>query len=192
MAERRRVPVKKDKKPGVALPDFGAVIDRAQETLTAAECICPRLDRSDWHRVESDWSDITFLTGSVGAAMGVPIGWRGVRARLHTQATQLGATVPEDAMLLLGEGKLRRPVMLEVEYAGPPRKEIARPGGVAYSCLESAPLGQMKRVVAETVADARQRYGRRPDTTWLWYLTCHVCSGDRDFETLIVTHFRTA
>lgn len=184
------MPVNKERKPGVALPDFSGVVDTAKTVLVSGECVCPRLDAVDWHRVESDWSDITFLKGSVGAALGVPIGWRGVSQGLRAQAGQLGATVPEDAMLLLGEGKLRRPVLLEVEYSGPARKEIVHPGGVAYSKLEPAPLGQMKRVVAETVAEARARYGRAPDATWLWYLTCHVCSGDRDFETLILTHYR--
>jgi hypothetical protein len=44
--------------------------------------------------------------------------------------------------------------------------------------------------VKDTVKAAKERYGRGPDGTWLWFLTCARCSVPRDFETLIVAHYK--
>ena len=109
--------------------------------------------------------------------------------KLAAKARKLGATVPDDAMLLLGEGKFRRPVMLEVENA-PDARDIERPGGAAFTRIAPAAPGAVKGVVEETVKVATGRFGRKPDTIWLWYLTCRTCSGERDFETLVVAHYR--
>ena len=157
-----------------------------------AECDCPRLEPDDWHEVESDWSDITFLKASTGAVLGVPTGYDSVRTALLERAAKLGASVPEDAMLLLGSGRFRRSVLLEVENLPEGAKDVERPGGVAFSRLVQAPWGQMQGKVEETRERAREAYGREPDATWVWYLTCRVCSRERNFETLIIAHYRDA
>ncbi|HEX6030587.1 MAG TPA: hydrolase [Tepidiformaceae bacterium] len=179
MSERRRVRVDDEGEPVLET-------DEQQEPET---CDCPRLDPEDWDRVESDWSDIAFLKGSTTAVVGVPTGFEKTRDELRRRAEQLGATVPEDAMVLLGGGQFRRAVLLEIE--GPASaKDVVRPGGIAYTRLLEAPLGAIKRVVAETETEARERYGRAPDEMWLWYLTCRVCSRERNFETLVLAHYR--
>ncbi|MBA4180606.1 MAG: hypothetical protein C0506_08475 [Anaerolinea sp.] len=99
-------------------------------------------------------------------------------------------TVPADAMVLLGAGRFRRTIMLEVEGAEAPTKGVERPGGIAYTRLRPAPWGDMRRVVEETKAQARERYGRGPDEMYVWYLTCRICSNERDFETLFVAHYK--
>jgi hypothetical protein len=156
-------------------------------------CDCPFLDGADWHEIESDWSDIAFVQIKVPAVMGVPLKFREVKKRLRVQAESIGATVPEDPMVLLGEGKMRRPVMLEVEPeddADP--KKIVTPGGIAFTRLVPAPWGEIKKEHQATVRAAVERYGRKPDVMWLWYLTCSICSGDRDFETLFVAYYEHA
>lgn len=186
MSERRRVPV--DRKSGRAKPvDFlaGAEAPRAEPE---PDCSCPRLDPADWDDVDSDWSDITFLRATTSAVLGVPIGYGDTRNELREKAAKLGATVPEDAMLLMGSGRFRRPIMLEVE--GGEGKEFVRPGGFAYSRLVEAPWGQMGSKVDETKDAARERHGRDPDSLWIWYLTCRECSAARNFETLVLAHFR--
>ena len=192
MAERRRVRV--DTGAPVARPDFsGAPPELDEDTpvpVAEAICGCPRLERDDWHEVQNDWSDIAFVQTSVAAAMGVPLRYNKVYDGLAATAKKLGATVPEDAMLLLGEGKFRRAVMLEVDGVPPGAKGIVRPGGIAFTRIASAPPGAIKEAVEATVAAARRELGRAPDETWLWYLTCRICSGDRDFETLVVAHYR--
>ena len=136
-------------------------------------------------------SDIYFIRAKVPAVMGVPLKFGAIKGRLLEEAGKAGATVPEDAMMLLGEGRLQRPVMLEVELDDvPPSGKIVAPGGVAYTRMAPAPWGQIKQEHAATVAAAAERYGKKPDAMWLWYLTCSVCSGDRDFETLFVAHYR--
>jgi hypothetical protein len=187
--KRKRVPVGDDGRP-VGVAEEPVTADEVAEDA-AEECDCPRLDPDDWHQVESDWSDITFLKGSSSAVLGVPTGFQGTVGELESRATELGATVPEDAMALLGSGQFRRPVWLEVEDA-PDHKDIVRPGGVAYTRLVEAPLGTMGKLVREAEMEARVKYGRAPDSTWLWYLTCRVCSKERNFETLIVSHYRDA
>ena len=186
MAEgkRKRVPVGDDGRPIVE-----AEAPREDEEDLEEDCDCPRLDPDDWDRVESDWSDIAFLKGTSSAVLGVPTGIEKTRDELLRKAETLGATVPEDAMALIGAGQFRRPVWLEVEDA-PEHKDIVRPGGVAFTRLVEAPLGVIKRVVGEVEADAREKYGRAPDGVWLWYLTCRVCSRARNFETLVVAHYR--
>ena len=174
--ERRRVPVSR------------AASDHAQAADEPESCDCPRLDRNEWHEVESDWSDITFAKIGVPAFFGVPIGFWSNRRKLVARAEAAGA-VPEDAMLLMGPGRLRRPVMLEVEDADPSRREIVTPGGVVFTRLLPAPWGQMRTLVKETRALARERYGRNPAAVWVWYLTCQRCSPSRDFETLFVAHY---
>jgi hypothetical protein len=197
MPEQRRVPVGPVRKQALR-PQFagrppgpaGAATE-AEEPVTPTDdidCDCPRLDRPDWHEAESDWSDITFLRSAVGAAMGVPVGYGAAVAELRAKAANLGATLPDDAMVLLGDGALRRPLWLEVE--GVPAKHAHRPGGIAYTHLVPAPMGHMKSAVKATVEAAMRRYGRKPDETMVWYLTCRDCSGVRDFETLIVAHYR--
>jgi hypothetical protein len=197
MAQKRRVSVETGK--AVARPDFeaspAALPGREQRSEPPREdnpdlCTCPRLERADWHEVESDFSDATFLRTSLTAAMGVPLAYQGARQRLEAEASKIGATVPDDAMILLGEGRFRRPVLLEVEGAKPGTRGLLTLGGVAFSRLVPAPLGQMKQAVADTVAMAIERYGEKPDDVWLWYLTCRICSGPRDFETLILAHYR--
>jgi hypothetical protein len=181
MTEYRRVPVSGKRKHEPAQPpDEGT-----------AECSCPRLDPEDWHEVESDWSDIAFLKGTTGAVLGVPTGYDAVRTELRNRAEKIGAEVPEDAMLLLGAGRFRRPVLLEIEGAPEGTSRIERPGGVAYSELVEAPWGKMQGLVDETREHARLRYGREPDAVWIWYLTCRLCSRERNFETLIIAHYRT-
>jgi hypothetical protein len=190
MPTRRRVPVGPEQtKRGLGLKD---AIAAATPPSPSGPCSCPRLDADDWHEVESDWGDIAFVRTSITAAMGVPIGYTAARESLFNQARRAGIPVPDDPMLLLGEGKFRRPVLLEVEDGGTTAKGLFCPGGVIYSRLVPAPMGQIKRVVSETVEKARVRYGRRPDDVWLWYITCRVCSAERDFETLIVAHYKKA
>ena len=155
-----------------------------------SECDCPRLDREDWDGVESDWSDITFATASTTAVMGVPIGYDGARAGLRTRAEKAGATVPEDAMLLNGAGQFRRQVLLEVEGVPAGAKGFLRPGGIAFTRIFEATWGQLGRVADQTKMEARTKYGRSPDNVWVWYLTCRQCSKERNFETLIVAHYR--
>lgn len=182
MPERRRVPVGKNQRPA-APPEL---------PLEPVRCPCPRLERDDWDDVESDWSGIAFLRAGTTAILGVPVGYAGSRAQLGKKAAKLGLVVPDDAMFLIGAGRFRRPVMLEVEGAAPGQRGVFHPGGLAYSRLVSAPWGQMGRVVEETRARARERYGRAPDALWLWYLTCRECSQEREYETLVIAHYKDA
>ena len=200
--KRRRVPVPIDEG---GLPTYAKDVrdnanDEGDEPYREVDCECPRLDSSDWDEVESDWSDITFLTTHTNAVLGVPVGYDGTRKELRARATQLGFEVPDDAMLLVGAGRFRRPVMLEVEGAadssrsanGKAAKGVERPGGIAFSRLIPAPWGQMQGLVDQTRDLARARYGRAPDGVWVWYITCRECSGARNFETLILAHYRVA
>jgi hypothetical protein len=178
VTERHRVPVsKKGERAQPELPEL------------AETCDCPRLERDEWHEVESDWSDITFVQTSTTAVLGVPVGYESTRSDLQKKAAKLGVSVPDDAMLLMGEGRFRRPVMLEVEGAETGARGVVTPGGIAYSRLVPAPWGQIQRLVDETVDLAKERYGGPPDDLWLWYLTCRVCSKEREFETLIIAHY---
>ena len=179
--------------------DQGARVQPVQEPVdevpeeaaeAPASCDCPHLDRDDWHEVESDWSDIAFVKGTTNAVMGVPVGFGGIRGELERKAAKAGARIPDDPMFLLGSGRFRRPVLLEVEDAPPGAKDIVHPGGFAFSRLVPAPWGEMQKVVDQTEAIAAEKYGRKPDSVWVWYLTCRECSGERNFETLIVAHYR--
>jgi len=182
MPERRRVKV----------VDQGSVDQPDASPPAAPVCGCPRLGHDEWHETESDWSDIAFLRSSIGAVMGVPVGYGSVRHRLERGAVARGLTVPEDAMVLLGAGRLRRPLLLEVEDVPAGARGVERLGGVAYSRLVPAPLGEMKDALEATRRRARERYGRNPDDMWVWYLTCRVCSRERNFETLFIAHYRQA
>jgi hypothetical protein len=161
------------------------------EDVDVFECDCPRLELDDWHEVESDWSDIQFLKSAVTAVVGVPIGYARIRDKLAGEAAGLGLTVPESPMLLLGEGRLRRPVLLEVE-TDRDDANVVRPGGFAWSRVLPASFGQMKALAAETRNLAAERYRRPPDDFWIWYLTCAVCSQARNWETMFVAHYRDA
>jgi hypothetical protein len=119
---------------------------------------------------------------------GVPIGFAGARQKLVADARRLGLSVPDSPMVLLGEGRLRRPVLLEVE-SGATNARIARPGGVAWSRIVPAHFGDMKRLATETRDMARARYGLDPGALWVWYLTCSVCSEARNWETMFVAHY---
>ncbi|OAI42970.1 hypothetical protein AYO38_11105 [bacterium SCGC AG-212-C10] len=191
MTEMRRVPVD-DKKSRPVMPTFGSgpPPDPITPEPAEEECDCPRLDAADWHEVESDWSDISFVKGSTTAVLGVPIGYGELRKELAERAAKLGATVPVDAMVLMGSGRFRRPVMLEVEDAGAGVKGVERPGGFVFTRLIPAPWGEMRHVLDATVDAANDRYGRKPDDTWLWYLTCRICSQPRNFEVLVLAHYR--
>jgi hypothetical protein len=155
----------------------------------SATCDCPRLDPEEWHEVESDWSDVSFLRAGIPAVFGVPVGYGTARHKLVAKANAEGFTIPGDAMVLIGPGGLRRPLWLEVE-APEGTKGIERPGGFVFSRLLPARMGQMKKMVADTVEIARKRYQRKPDRVWMWYLTCAVCSAPRDFETLIIAQYK--
>lgn len=183
MSEPKRVPVDKDGKP--VLPT------KASEAIEpeAVDCQCPRLDPDDWHETESDWSDILFVRTYAKALMGVPVGFTGLRAELGGMAERAGGTVPDDAMVLIGEGKFRRPVMLEVEDADESSRDVVMPGGLAFTMLLPAPWGDMKKLASECRKAGKERYGREPDDIWVWYLTCGECSGPRNYETLFVAHY---
>jgi hypothetical protein len=161
-----------------------------EATPEPAECRCPRLEAADWHEVESDWSDITFLRTHCRAALGVPVGFRAAEEQLRARAKELDATIPDDAMTLLGEGRFRREFLVEVEGVAAGARDVFAPGGVAYTRLAGAPWGQINRERKATEEAARKRYGRSPDDLWVWYLTCRHCSGEREYETLFVAHFR--
>jgi len=176
--ERRRVRLDKRGEPV-----------RKEEPEPAGACECPRLDPDDWDRVESDWSDIQFIRTHVKAVVGVPIGFREIRRELARKAEAAGGAVPDDAMLLLGEGRFRRAVLLEVEGADPAAKDIVMPGGTAYSRLLAAPWGEMGKHAEATRREAAERFGREADDLWVWYLTCNECSDERRFETLFVAHY---
>ena len=194
MSERRRVPV--DPAHERSKLTFGADAFRDIVAVASgavpADCDCPRLDRDEWHEVESDWTGITFVKTGMNAVVGVPVGYAGAKDQLIRKAARAGASIPDDPMVLLGEGTMRRPVMLEIEDVPPGATGIERPGGVAFTRLVPAPLGRMKHAVVETKEVAKQRYGREPDAIWIWYLTCRVCSSPREFETLILAHYREA
>ena len=94
------------------------------------DCGCPRLDAEDWDAVENDWSDIAFVKTNTSAVLGVPVGFDSSREELRKKAAKAGAVVPEDAMLLIGSGKFRRPILLEVESAPDGAKDVERPGEI--------------------------------------------------------------
>lgn len=196
MTEMRRVPV--DPKGKWTAPEDIPPPEPPPPPLdddaAAEECACPRLDPEDWHEVESDWSDATFARTSVAAVLGVPLKFGQVRERVRAIADAAGAAVPDDAMLLIGPGRVKRPLMLEVEVEGDPESMpgIVMPGGIAFTRLLPAPWGEMKNLARETEAIARKRYGRAPDTLWVWYLTCTHCSSAREYETLFVAHYKKA
>lgn len=152
-------------------------------------CDCPELDPADWDGIESDWSDITFVATTVNAVAGVPVGFESARQALFDRAAALGATVPESPMLLIGEGRFRRPLLLEVEDVPDGARDVVRPGGVAYTRLVHAPWGELARAAKQLRAEAEQRYGRQPANLYAWYLTCRICSRERNFETLLVAHY---
>jgi hypothetical protein len=129
---------------------------------------------------------------STPAVLGVPVGFDSSRVELRKRAARVGASVPDDAMLLIGSGKFRRPILLEVEDAPEAAKDIERPGGIAYTRLVPAPWGELPRAVERVRNEASDKYGREPDDLWVWYLTCRLCSKERNFETLIVAHYRRA
>ena len=183
MPEKRRVRISET--TGNPIPVLTGV-----STEEAEPCACPHLDALDWHEVESDWSDIAFVKVSATAILGVPLGFGGTRKALARKARQHAYEVPDAAMLLLGPGKFRRPVMLEVDAPSDATKAIARPGGHVYTRLVSAPWGSMGKEMEETVRQAKTKYTRSPDATWVWYLTCARCSSERDFETLFVAHYK--
>lgn len=186
--------------PFVTGPSRRVLIDgngkrRASPDIPVADapeemCNCPVLDRTDWDAVESDWSDITFLSTSVTAVAGVPVGFEAARAALFERAARLGLHVPQDPMLLIGEGAFRRKVLLEVEGEADDRA-VVRPGGVAFTRLVEAPWGELKRAARRLREETEARYGRPPADVFAWYLTCRVCSRDRNFETLLVAHYPT-
>ena len=176
--ERRRIPVEQ------------AGGGRARSTDEPEPCDCPRLEPYEWHEVESDWSDITFARIGIPALFGAPIRFWSNRRKLVGRAEDAGV-VPEDAMLLMGPGRVRRTVMLEVEDADTSRRDIVTPGGVVFTRLVPAPWGQMRSLMKETRNMARERYGRNPAAVWVWYLTCQRCSPERNFETLFVAHYPT-
>lgn len=178
----------------IRLDDSGRPRDPvpAPASTAPAVCDCPRLDAADWHEVESDWSDIQFVGTHTTAVFGVPVGLSGLRGELEARAEAAGAAVPPDAMLLFGEGRFRRPVMLEVENAPDDSRSLIRPGGVVFSRLLPAPFGEVKKLAEETGRIATTRYGRHPHALWIWYLTCRLCSAERNFETLFVAHFADA
>lgn len=184
--ERRRIPVSLEGIPAIPASEPKATPGPEEDTEV---CDCPRLDPADWNDVESDWTDITFLRGTTKALIGVPIGYATTRDELLTKAAEIGAIVPDDAMLLMGSGQFRRPVLLEVEGVSPSTKGIWAPGGFAYTRLLPAPWGKLKYLVKETELLARAKYRRKPDSVWIWYLTCRVCSAEREFETLILAHY---
>jgi hypothetical protein len=93
-------------------------------------------------------------------------------------------------MLLIGEGRLRRQMLLEIEDAPDKAKGLERPGGLAFTRLVEAPWGKMREVVDEVRDAARERYGRDPDNMWQWWLTCRQCNAERNFETLVIAHYR--
>ena len=188
MTQRRRIRLDKHGDATVPVVDEAAAAPGLSDG--PSECACARLDPEDWHEVENDWSDITFIASGTAALLGVPVGFAGARAGLRGRAAKLGLTVPEDAMLLLGAGKFRRQIMLEVEGAQPGQRGVFRPAGIAYSRLVPAPWGDMQKVVGETKDAARARYGKEPSEIYVWYLTCRTCSQSRQFETLILAHYK--
>ncbi len=190
MSKMRRVPVAGDSGRERKQPPPQAGPVEPEPPPVPAECSCPRLDPADWHDVESDWSDIAFVKGAVNAVLGVPMGYAGASAALQRKAASAGGTVPPAAMFLMGSGRFRRPLLLEVEGADRHAKGLYSPGGFAYSRLVEAPWGEMRRVVNETREAAIARYSRPPDRLLIWYLTCRECSRERNFETLVIAHYR--
>ncbi|MEX2081708.1 MAG: hydrolase [Dehalococcoidia bacterium] len=162
----------------------------SEEAPASETCDCPRLDPDDWHEVESDWADITFLRASVPSVLGVPTAFASVKLELVKKALAEGFAVPDDPMVLLGAGQFRRPILLEVEDPPEEARDMVRPGGVAFSHLAPAPLGAMKARMKDLKQAGRGRYGRDPDDIWAWYLTCRTCSRERNFETLLVGHYK--
>lgn len=166
-------------------------VSGTDEPEPPAQCDCPRLDPGDWDEVESDWSDITFVKTMTNAVLGVPVGYDTTRKEIVAKAAATGGTVPEDALFLMGSGRFRRPVLLEIEGAREDAKGIERPGGIAFTMLVEAPWGEIQGKVESARRAAKERYGRDPDDVWVWYLTCRECSHERNFETLIVAHYRS-
>ncbi len=164
--------------------------DAVDEPGPPANCACPRLDPEEWDSVESDWSDIAFVKAMTSAVLGVPVGFDAARDELRKKAARVGATIPPDPMMLIGSGKFRRPILLEVEDVPDGARDIERPGGVVYTRLLPAPWGELPKAAERVRKEALERYGREPDDLWVWYLTCRECSRERNFETLLVAHYR--
>jgi hypothetical protein len=184
----RRVPVNPKSGSQNAIPDFGGRSNIIPTQVVA--CSCPHLDHDEWDVAENDWSDITFLKGTTTAVMGVPVSYSSLTTELREKAAQRGLVIPDDPMVLLGEGKFRRPLLLEVEAPDSETKDIYRPGGFAFTHVAPGPPGKVRDLLSESRKMAKEKYGRDPDAHWIWYLTCRECSGPRDYETLIALHYR--
>lgn len=173
----------------VRLDGKGEPVAPASPVDDSEPCDCPQLDPAEWHEAENDWSDIQFLRTHIKALAGVPMGFTALKSELIDRALASGATVPGDPMILLGEGRFRRPLLIEIEDAPPDLDGLFEPGGFAFTLLEKAPPGTVGKLEKQAREAAAAKYGRQPDHLWLWYLTCGRCSGERDFETLFVSHF---
>ncbi len=172
MTEPRRIPLDERGMP-VRKED---VSEQAHEI--ASDCDCPRLDPDDWDGVENDWSDISFVRTSTSAVLGVPVGFDGSREALRKKAAKAGATVPEDAMLLIGSGKFRRPILLEVEDALGGKALTARRDRLHRQL--PAPWGSSEGCGTQPPGSAA-KYGRERTTSG-WYLTCRLCSKARELR----------
>jgi hypothetical protein len=189
MPERRRIRVDGYPVPG-RVPEAEPAEPADPTPAIEETCNCPHLDADDWDGVESDWSDIAFVKATASALLGIVNGLGNLRQQLEAKAAKAHVAIAEEPMFLLGGGQFRRPAMLEVEGAGPATKGVERPGGVVFTRLLPAPPGKVRPCVRAVEEEARERYGRAPDHTWLWYLTCRVCSEARNFETLVVAHYK--
>ncbi len=185
MPERRRIRV-----DGYPTVPSSTQSDEAAATSEPEVCDCPHLDHDEWDGVESDWSDIAFVKATASALLGVVTGLGKLRDQLTAKAAKAHTSIADDAMFLLGAGQFRRPAMLEVEAPPEGAKGVEHPGGIVFTRLLPAPPGKVRVAVSTTEDEAKERYGRPPDDLWLWYLTCRVCSEARNFETLIVAHYR--
>ena len=184
MPERmRRVPVEKTHQNRTNL-------DGPQQTEIT--CKCPILDPEEWNAIESDWNDIRFLRGAAFAIFGVPLRFGATRNALIKTAKKLSGKLPEDAMILIGSGRFRREILIELDNHKkiPDNKRIFEPGGFSFTRIYEAPWGQMRNLMTGFENQATTRYGRKPDQTWVWYLTCQICTTARNFETLFVAHYR--
>ena len=117
MPRRRRVSV--DKKNEPVQREVGA-----NDAVDELDCPCPALDPGDWHEVESDWSDITFIRLHIPALFGVPLGYGKLKTRAREAAEKIGAVIPLDGMVLMGAGRLIRTVLVEAESDD--KEEIGR------------------------------------------------------------------
>jgi len=155
------------------------------------QCYCQHIDPAEWHEKEQTWEEPRFFYRvPTRLAMHNPLTYNEDVSLAMMEAKSKGYFIKPNALILLKSGLFRGEILIEINRPGDEKDpDCLRLQGNFYTFVSDAPFTRMGEVMDRILRHLKKK-GRTVRDFYLRLITCPLCTGDKGYNTVIMTHLK--